>query len=93
MVCILTRLCVHSYRFTLAFTFGNLLQRDLDAFVEEWNAHPIRKNRHAPSPHGCPNDIYDMPTLYGKSDMFLWEYAFDICYTYNLPYSLSTICK
>ena len=59
-------LSLNFYRYTLAFTFGALLQADLDAFVEEWNAHPIRKNRHAPSPHGRPNDMYDMPTLYGK---------------------------
>ena len=59
-------LTVYYYRYTLAFTFGRVLQKDLDAFVSDWNAHPIRRNRHSSSPHGRPDDIYDMPELYGK---------------------------
>lgn len=50
----------------MGYIFGSLLQKDLDEFVKDWNDHPIRRNRHTPSPHGCPNDIYDMPSLYGK---------------------------
>lgn len=53
------------YRYTLAFTLGELLQKDLNLFVADWNSHPIRRNRNTPtSPHGCPDDIYAMPTLY-----------------------------
>ena len=51
----------------MAFTLGELLQKDLNLFVADWNTHPIRRNRNAPtSPHGCPDDIYAMPTLYSK---------------------------
>ena len=46
--------------------FGSLLEQDLDAFVTEWNTHPIRPNVNTDSPHGPPDDIYDMPTLHGK---------------------------
>ena len=65
---------MHSYsiscfilaRYSLAFTFGGLLQRDLNDFKIEWNSHPIRKNRRQQTVHGCPDDIYDMPALHGK---------------------------
>ncbi|XP_065890187.1 uncharacterized protein [Dysidea avara] len=56
------------HRYTLTFVFGELLQKDLNKFVAEWNSHPIRKNRHARSSHGCPDDIYDMPVLHGVQD-------------------------
>ncbi|XP_065901982.1 uncharacterized protein [Dysidea avara] len=56
------------HRYTLTFVFGELLQKDLNEFVAEWNSHPIRKNRHARSSHGCPDDIYDMPVLHGVQD-------------------------
>ena len=35
-------------------------------FVQDWNEHPIRRNNNAVSPHGRPNDIYDMPSLHGE---------------------------
>ena len=47
--------------------FGNLLHKDLEAFVRDWNNHPIRKNHTVDTPHGRPIDIYDMPDLYGMS--------------------------
>ena len=53
------------FRYTLAYAFGNLLEKDLNSFVSEWNDHPIRKNLQSSSPHGCPNDIYDIPSLNG----------------------------
>lgn len=34
------------FRFALAFSFGDLLQKDLDDFVNDWNSHLIRKNKH-----------------------------------------------
>lgn len=55
------------HRYTLGFVFGDLLRQDLDEFVADWNAHPIRLNKSTRSPHGRPVDIYDMPELhYGK---------------------------
>jgi hypothetical protein len=38
--------------------FGNIIQKDLDEFVADWNAKS--------SPHGHPSDIYDMPMLNGE---------------------------
>ena len=52
-------------RYTLAFTFGNLLQDDLEDFVADWNSHYLRKSRNPGSPYGRPDDIYSMPALYG----------------------------
>ncbi len=45
---------------------GDILQNDLKTFVLEWNEHAIRKNSLSNTPHGCPNDIYDIPSLFGK---------------------------
>ncbi|XP_065887587.1 uncharacterized protein [Dysidea avara] len=56
------------HRYTLAFSFANLLQKDLDSFAADWNSHPIRKNRRIKSPHGCPDDLFDMPALQGVED-------------------------
>ena len=53
-------------RYTLGFVFGHVIQKDLDEFVADLNAHPIRPNRNLESPHGHLSDIYDMPTLYGE---------------------------
>ena len=64
------------YRYALVFTLGNLLQKDLDEFVTQWNEHPIRKNRQTLSPHGCPIDIYDMPAVYGKD----WLHCIETSY-------------
>ena len=47
--------------------FEKLLQQDIDEFVKDWNMHPIRKNKLSAGPWGRPNDMYDMPTLYGKT--------------------------
>lgn len=52
----------------LRYVFGSVLQQDLQEFVQDWNEHPLRKNNRVSSPHGCPNDIYDIPSLYGTSD-------------------------
>ena len=53
-------------RYTLWFVFGHVIQKDLDEFVADLNAHPIRPNRNLESPYGRLSDIYDMPTLYGE---------------------------
>lgn len=47
--------------------FGNLLHKDLEEFISDWNVHPIRKSHTVDTPHGRPIDIYDMPELYGMS--------------------------
>ncbi len=50
----------------LAFTIGKMLQEELSEFVHFWNTHRIRKNKLTLTPSGIPNDLYDMPELFGK---------------------------
>ena len=44
----------------LWFCFAELLQQDLDAVVEHWNTHRIRKSRHD-TIHGVPDVLYYLP--------------------------------
>lgn len=55
-----------SLRYCLAYVFGDLLQGDIDEFVNDWNSHCIRKNRFSKGPFGRPTDMYDMPGQYGE---------------------------
>lgn len=75
-MCLHSRISFYNSRYTLGYVFGNLLQKDLEEFVSDWNTHPIRKNRAMDTPHGRPVDIYDMPELYGmptlNTAMFDW---------------------
>ena len=59
------------YRYTLTFkSLGNLLQKDLDEFVTQWNEHTIWKNCQTLSPHGCPiNIVYSKDWLHCMSDV------------------------
>lgn len=42
------------------------LEEELATFVNDWNSHLIRKNRHSLSPSGVPNEMYELPSMYGK---------------------------
>ena len=57
---------LHVHRYTLAFVFVPLLQKDLKEFVEDWNTHPIRCNKQSDSPSGRPEDMYSLPVIYGN---------------------------
>ena len=61
-----TNIITSSLRYCLAYVFGDLLQKDIDEFVDDWNSHSIRKNRFSKGPFGRPTDMYDMPGQYGK---------------------------
>ena len=50
----------------MAYTFFPVLKHELEEFVELWNSHHIRKTRLAASPGGRPEDLYDMPELFGE---------------------------
>lgn len=52
-------------RWTLAYTICDVLQAELDDFVQNWNSHPIRQSR-ADCIGGVPEDLYDMPQIYGN---------------------------
>ena len=49
----------------ICFWESTIYKRDLDAFVVEWNTHPLRPNPND-SPPGHPDDIYAKPTIHGE---------------------------
>ena len=49
----------------MAIAFLAVLQSDLEEHVHYWNTHHIRPSRLASCPSGRPDDMYDMPQLYG----------------------------
>ena len=55
----------HFCRHILAFTVEKILEQELHEFQHFWNTHHIQKNRQSASPHGIPNDLYEMPELFG----------------------------
>ena len=64
----------------LRYCFMSLIQRDLDAFVELWNLHRIRVQRHTEVPNGIPIVMYSQPEAYGTCD-----------YLFPLPCDLETL--
>ncbi|GAA6098901.1 uncharacterized protein LOC125145715 [Tachysurus ichikawai] len=50
----------------LQFCFQNVLQEDLDEFVELWNKHRIRPFRLAMCPGGIQNELYHLPHRSGS---------------------------
>ena len=52
-------------RDAVRFSFGPLLQTQLDQFVAEWNSHRIRHSRTAEQVAGIPNVLYSYPCLKG----------------------------
>lgn len=52
----------------LRFCFTNLIQRDLDLVVQEWNQHRIRSQANEESPYGIPDLMYYVPEIYGAED-------------------------
>lgn len=53
----------------LQFAFTNLLQRELDAILEQWNLHPIRRTRNTECPPGKPLFLHENSEVYGAEDM------------------------
>jgi len=53
------------YRWTLAYTVSDLLQHEVNEFVEQWNSHRIRQSG-SDCIGGIPDDLYDMPRYYGQ---------------------------
>ncbi len=48
----------------LWFCFAELIQNDLDAFLEHWNSHKIRRSRYD-TISGKPDALYFLPEQYG----------------------------
>ncbi len=63
-----------------------LLTKELEDFVRDWNTHYIRPSRHAFSPGGIPEDLFDMPQRYGMHYVIQVEHA-----QYDELYSLNSI--
>ena len=40
---------------------------ELEEFVQLWNSHYIRQTTMAECPSGCPDDIYDVPEIFGNN--------------------------
>lgn len=53
------------YRWTLAYTVSDLLQHEVNEFVEQWSSHGISQSR-SDCIGGIPDDLYDMPRYYGQ---------------------------
>ena len=51
----------------MQYSFGSILQMQLDQFVREWNCHRIRQSNMAELPNGVPEVLYNFPTLHGSS--------------------------
>ena len=43
-----------------------VVRRDLQNFKEYWNTHHIRPSRRAYCPSGRPDDMFEMPQVYGN---------------------------
>ena len=68
MVCAKNTYFIGSY--CLIYVFLPILKKELNNFMDFWNTHQIRFNRLARCPSGRPDDLYDMPQLFGN--MFVW---------------------
>ena len=45
---------------------AHLVEKELNEFKDSWNNHRIRANDKTALPSGIPNDLYWMPSVYGK---------------------------
>lgn len=52
----------------MRFSFGPLIQYDLEITKKEWNEHRIRRQKNIDSPSGIPNVMFYWPEKYGKRD-------------------------
>ena len=52
-------------QYCLIFASLPCLRQELNDFVIYWNSHLIRKNKLTQSPSGVPNEMYEVPSLYG----------------------------
>ena len=61
--CFVLRLLI--CRDAVRFSFGPLIQKELDQFVTEWNNHRIRRSNMAEVPNGIPEVLFNFPNLKG----------------------------
>ena len=56
----------HQHSDAIRYSFGHMIQSELDRFAEEWNRHRIRRSHMAELPPGIPQVLYNFPDLHGK---------------------------
>ena len=61
---------LHPSRYSLAFVFGPLVERDCEEFLNDWNSHHIRADKHAGGPSGRPDDLFDAPEMFGTHNSY-----------------------
>ena len=47
-----------------------IIQDELYAIAEEWNAHRIRNSHAGGAPSGIPDELFFMPSLSGMPQMY-----------------------
>ncbi len=52
----------------IRFCFMELIQKELDRNLKEWNLHFIRKSKNADGPHGMPEIMYTVPELFDSEE-------------------------
>ena len=52
----------------MAYIFIPVLEREMKAFVENWNFHRIRRQKNTYLPDGIPDHIYHFPDKYGMEE-------------------------
>ncbi|XP_031333705.1 uncharacterized protein LOC116163746 isoform X2 [Photinus pyralis] len=55
----------------IQFCFANLIQRDMDQVILEWNVHRISRSRNSISPTGKPAIMFEMPSLYNADNYLI----------------------
>ena len=58
----------HAYSDAIRYSFGHLIQSELDRVAEEWNRHRIRQSHMEELPSGIPQVLYNFPALHGIVD-------------------------
>ena len=56
----------------MAVVFYPIIERELNKFQVYWNTHKIRKSSRD-TIDGIPNDLYEMPSYYGKCEFNLQQ--------------------
>ena len=56
----------------MSVAFLPLIQREVQDFMMYWNTHHIRPSHMALCPSGRPDDMFDMPQLYGM--IYIYTY-------------------
>ena len=62
--------CIRVYSEAMRFSFGPIIQEELNVLVNEWNHHYIRKSRHSETPGGIPEMLYFIPEESGKYNKY-----------------------